>query len=111
MKSFKNFLIDGKMSDLNITFKEYNDKLRKECGVDLNIYKDQIKGGVADKITIEQILRIPINTLIKGNKVELEHTKDPYLAFEIELDHLFENPPKSFRYYDELQNMETKLKS
>lgn len=42
----------------------------------------------------------------EGIETELEHTKDPYFAGKISLDHLNESP----RYYKELKKMEAKLK-
>lgn len=40
--------------------------------------------------------------IVKGTKVELEHTSDPKVAFEIAKDHLFEDPD----YYNKLKKIE-----
>jgi hypothetical protein len=45
--------------------------------------------------------------LIKGIKVEMEHTNNPEVARKIALDHLLENP----FYYEYLDKMEEELKS
>lgn len=45
--------------------------------------------------------------LIKGIKVEMEHTDNPEVARKIALDHLYENP----FYYEYLDKMEEELKS
>lgn len=45
--------------------------------------------------------------LIKGIKVEMEHTNNPEVARKIALDHLLENP----FYYEYLDKMEDELKS
>lgn len=62
-------------------------------------WKDQLPGGLADDKTPgdfdpEQVL--------KGLKVEMEHTNDRKLALEVALDHLVENPT----YYDDLALIE-----
>lgn len=93
-------------------FDNYNERLQTLFSIDLNNYHDELIGGVADSIVVEQILKVPIDELIRGIETEFEHTNDPYKALSIALDHLFENPPNSFRYYDEeegLPNMERTL--
>lgn len=58
-------------------------------------FKDRIKGGMADD-------KLPSDfdqdQLIKGIKVEMEHTDNMLTAKEIAMDHLTEDP----RYYDKL---------
>ena len=70
---------------------------------------DQVKGGKADKLTISDIAKkhnVSVEQIkaqvIKGIKVELEHTDDKQLAMEITLDHLVEMPD----YYDKLQTID-----
>ena len=71
--------------------------------------RDYLKGGKADKqtpktiadkhgVSIDQINR----ELIKGAKVELEHTDSKEMAREVALDHLTEFPD----YYTRLDKME-----
>lgn len=61
--------------------------------------KDQIPGGLADKSKKKDFDK---DQLLKGLKVELEHTDDPKIALEIAMDHLVEHP----KYYDHLAEME-----
>lgn len=49
--------------------------------------------------------KYPIEAFREGVETELEHTKDPYLAGKISLDHLNESP----KYYKELKKMEARL--
>ena len=71
--------------------------------------EDKVKGGLADKMTIEDIAKkhsqfvgTMKNALEKGAKVEREHTNNHDMAVEIAMDHLFEDPD----YYDKLAKME-----
>ena len=71
--------------------------------------KDQINGGLADKVTPEDIAKkhnVPIKYIEKqlamGMKIEMEHTNHKMIAREISLDHLFEIPD----YYTRLAKME-----
>jgi hypothetical protein len=72
--------------------------------------KNTIKGGKADKMSIEDIankFNISVEKvkaqIKKGVKVEKEHTNDKDKATEIAMDHLTEFPD----YYDRLEKMET----
>jgi hypothetical protein len=79
---------------------------------------DAIKGGKADKLSLEDILKKHTTAGWKGTlvdlkkqekvgiKVELEHTDDHTLAAEIVRDHLEELPT----YYDHLDKMEVDAK-
>lgn len=67
-------------------------------------WKDRMPGGLADKKSPQDF---DPEAVLKGMKVELEHTDDDsragrLLAIEIALDHLAENP----KYYDELATIE-----
>lgn len=71
--------------------------------------EDQVKGGLSDTKSVEDIAKKhnvsvdTINTQIKmGIKVEMEHTNDKDVAFEIAKDHLWEMPD----YYTKLAKME-----
>ena len=59
---------------------------------------DLISGGVADRMTPSQFDELD---LIQGIKVELEHTDDLYIAREIAMDHLAEDPD----YYNKLKKI------
>ena len=70
---------------------------------------NEIKGGLADKISIEELSKKHkvsvdeiVEQLLKGIEVELEHTNDKDKAKEIAMDHLFEMPD----YYTKLKKME-----
>ena len=73
--------------------------------------EEKIKGGLSSNMTLNDIakkhkispllLRIE---LIKGIKIENEHTTDEEIAKEIAMDHLVEDPT----YYDKLKKVETK---
>lgn len=86
---------------------------------------EKIKGGVSDKksllqiaqkhayddstdsvtlVQISNMLSFLKKELVKGIKVELEHTKDEAVAKEIALDHLWEDP----KYYQKLKKVEAK---
>jgi hypothetical protein len=81
--------------------------------------QEKFKGGVADNKTLEDIAKKHDKKgyyhiddmvsslkkqLVKGIKVEMEHTKDKSKAREIAMDHLWENP----NYYDKLKKVESK---
>lgn len=73
------------------------------------ISENILKGGKADKLSPAEIAekhKISPSTLAvqltKGIKVELEHTNNKSLAYEIALDHLTEFPD----YYTRLEKME-----
>lgn len=68
-----------------------------------------LPGGLAQNITIGEIAQMHevsldhvIRQLIKGVKVEKEHTTDLDVAMEIAFDHIYEDP----NYYDKLSSIE-----
>jgi len=67
--------------------------------------EDLIPGGKADD---SEESDFPMDQLLKGIKVEMEHTDDPDVAEEIARDHLSEFPHGD--YYEALEGMEEKLK-
>lgn len=82
--------------------------------------EEEIKGGLADNKTIEDVLKhhfpdlthgskaytstfyLLKDQLKKGKRVEKEHTDSDEKAEEIALDHLWEDPD----YYDKLETIE-----
>lgn len=62
-------------------------------------FSDELPGGLADKM---KPMDFDHEQLMKGVKVEMEHTNDPKLALEIAMDHLAEDP----KYYDKLEFIE-----
>jgi len=74
---------------------------------------DKIKGGKADKISIEDIAKkhdVSVKSIKSqieiGKKIEMEHVDDAKLAEEISMDHLEEIPD----YYTRLKKMEKEAK-
>ena len=72
---------------------------------------DKVPGGLAQYATIgdlAQMHKLPVNHIItqilKGVKVESEHTTDLDIAMEIAFDHVYESPT----YYDDLAKAERK---
>ena len=70
--------------------------------------EEAIKGGLANNATIEdlaQMHNVSLNSiykeLIKGAKVEKEHTDDNDTAIEIAMDHIYEDP----EYYTKLATL------
>lgn len=62
-------------------------------------WEDQMPGGLADDKSPDDF---DPEAVLKGMKVELEHTDDRKIAVEIALDHLAEDP----QYYDKLATIE-----
>jgi hypothetical protein len=62
-------------------------------------WEDQLPGGLADDKSPEDF---DPEQVLKGMRVELEHTDDRKVAVEIALDHLTEDP----KYYDKLALIE-----
>lgn len=62
---------------------------------------DVLSGGKGDKKSINDF---PLEAILKGLKVEFEHTDDPMIALEIAIDHLTED----VEYYDKLEKIDPK---
>ena len=60
-------------------------------------YSDRIPGGLADRMNPNQFVD---SDLIDGIRIEMEHTDDLYIAREIAMDHLAEDP----NYYKKLKS-------
>jgi hypothetical protein len=60
-----------------------------------------LSGGLAEEEDVESA-DVSLDELLRGIKVEMEHTEDPEAAKEIALDHLTEIPD----YYTRLDEME-----
>ena len=91
---------------------EYSEEIVEEDKVEKS-EKNQIKGGLADNLSVKDIAekhKVSIEEIKKqlkmGIDVEMEHTDEPSKAMEIAMDHLTESPS----YYTELEKMESKLK-
>lgn len=75
--------------------------------------KNTIKGGKADKMSVEDIAKkfnVSVDKikaqLEKGIEIEKEHTSDKEKATEIAMDHVTEFPD----YYDRIEKMEKDAK-
>jgi hypothetical protein len=73
------------------------------------IKEEKIEGGLADDISIYGLAdkhNVSVTEILtqlqKGVKIEMEHTKEFEVAFEIAMDHIFED----FNYYDKLEKIE-----
>jgi Protein of unknown function (DUF5661) len=80
-------------------FETYRTAIKKDYGIDIKEFKDQLKGGKADG---KDITKYDLKQILMGIKVEQEHTTNKMIALEITLDHLEEIPD----YYTRLQEME-----
>lgn len=74
--------------------------LKKEFGIDMDKFQDQVGGGLGDRARPSDF---DVDQLKMGIEVEMEHTDDPYIALEITLDHLTEAED----YYARLDEMES----
>ena len=76
-----------------------NFDINQNMGGDYEPEGEKLEGGKADG---KQPSEFNPDQILKGLKVELEHTDDPMIAIEIVMDHLAEIPT----YYDYLADME-----
>lgn len=123
---------DDLLSGLEEVASQFNDKFSKKdairlfglelCEIAATLFPDtrphlpinldeQVKGGKADKVSIEDIAKkfnVSVQKLNKelnmGIKVEMEHTKSKSTAKDIAMDHLTEMPD----YYTRLASLEDK---
>lgn len=75
------------------------------------IKEEKIEGGLADNMSLEDMaehhdtdVETIIDKLQKGLNVEFEHTTETVVAFEIAMDHIYED----LNYYDKLEKIEGK---
>tara|TARA_R110000803_G_scaffold61444_3_gene121261 strand:+ start:5268 stop:6170 length:903 start_codon:yes stop_codon:yes gene_type:complete len=73
------------------------------------IKEEKLDGGLSDEMSLEDLAqhhKVDITNVIevieKGVNVEMEHTTDMLVAFEIAMDHIY----KDLDYYDKLKDME-----
>ena len=73
--------------------------------------EERIKGGLADGMSLEDLAKhhdTDVQTIIKkmeeGVNVEMEHTSEMLVAFEIAMDHIYED----LDYYNKLEKIESK---
>jgi hypothetical protein len=77
----------------------YRTAIKKDYGIDIKEFKDQLKGGKADG---KDITKYDLKQVLMGMKIEQEHTTNKMIALEITMDHLEKIPD----YYTRLQEME-----
>jgi hypothetical protein len=101
--------VKDKESKNNIIGGGPNKKPIQDKGEDDPKDKNKVIGGLADNLPVQDIAKkhqVPVNVIndeIKaGVKVEMEHTSDKNVAYEIAKDHIFEDP----KYYTKLKKME-----
>jgi hypothetical protein len=111
-------IIDFFTKNENITDKEVH-ALAEELGVDKHKFEEKIyellssflSKGLRNKVNKEDLEIEDKSILDKAIKVELEHTEDTpigrSIARNIVMDHVAEY---GWKYYDELEKMERKLK-
>jgi len=80
-------------------FESYRTAIKKDYGIDIKEFKEQLKGGKADG---KDITKYNLQQILMGIKIEQEHTSNKMMALEITMDHLEEIPD----YYTRLQEME-----
>jgi hypothetical protein len=80
-------------------FETYRTAIKKDYGIDIKDFKDQLKGGKSDG---KDITKYDLKQILMGIKIEQEHTSNKMMALEITMDHLEEIPD----YYTRLQEME-----
>ena len=80
-------------------FESYRAAIKRDFGIDIKEFKEQLKGGRADG---KDITTYDLKQILMGIGVEQEHTSNKMLALEITTDHLEEIPD----YYTRLKEME-----
>jgi hypothetical protein len=77
----------------------YRTAILEKHAVDIDNFRDQLPGGLADG---QDITKYDLDQLLLGIKIEMEHTSEKLKALEISTDHLEEIPD----YYTRLEEME-----
>ena len=92
-------LTNAQTADKSGKFEVYRTAIKKDYGVDIKDFKDQLKGGKAD---VKDITKYDLKQILLGIRIEQEHTTNKMIALEITMDHLEEIPD----YYTRLIEME-----
>jgi hypothetical protein len=80
-------------------FETYRQAIKDAFHIDINGFKDSLKGGIADG---KSITAYDLEELLIGIKFEMEHTSDRFIALELAMDHLERIPD----YYSRLRRLE-----
>ena len=70
-------------------YETYRSAIKKDFGIDIKDFKDQLKGGKSDG---KDITKYDLKQILMGIKIEQEHTSNKMIALEITMDHLEEIP-------------------
>jgi len=100
LKHYDNPNFFGSMTQM--TMREFKSKVFGTHKHPYMITKDKIPGGLAEGRADKDF---DFDSVMEGIKVEMEHTNDPSVAYEIAKDHLTEDP----KYYQKLKKIEKSL--
>jgi hypothetical protein len=92
-------VVGAQATDKANKYETYRSAIKKDFGIDIKDFKDQLKGGKSDG---KDITKYDLKQILMGIKIEQEHTSNKMIALEITLDHLEEIPD----YYTRLIEME-----
>lgn len=92
-------MASAQATDKSAKFETYRTAIKKDYGIDIKDFKDQLKGGKSDG---KDITKYDLKQILLGIKIEQEHTTNKMMALEITMDHLEEIPD----YYTRLIEME-----
>ena len=85
-------------------FELYRQAIKDAFRIDIQDFKDSLRGGMADG---KAITAYDLEELLTGIKFEMEHTSDKFIALEIAMDHLERIPD----YYSRLHRLEREAMS
>jgi len=119
LEKYKQIVVKDKRYDINIPFVKTANQIIAKTVMRKDDFKtssptfafegEEIPGGLSKGMTLRDIadkhevsFEELKNQAEKGVKVEMEHTSDINVAYEIAKDHLFEDP----KYYDKLATIE-----
>ena len=92
-------VVGAQATDKANKYETYRSAIKKDFGIDIKDFKDQLKGGKSDG---KDITKYDLKQILMGIKIEQEHTSNKMIALEITMDHLEEIPD----YYTRLIEME-----
>ncbi len=90
---------EKKVPELRRSIEDYRRAIKDAYQIDINDFKDTLKGGYADG---KPISNYDLAQLLEGIKWERQHTNNSLIALELAMDHLEKIPD----YYDHLTRME-----
>ena len=95
---------DWPRQSAELRFEHYKMMIKDSFQIDINQFKEKLKGGMADG---KAITDYDLEQLLEGIKWEREHTRDNFIALEIAMDHLERIPD----YYSRLLRLEREAMS